>query len=283
MKFTKMHGLGNDFVVVDAISQRVVLTPAQVRAIADRRFGVGCDQLLLVEASSRSDVEFRYRIFNADGGEVGQCGNGARCFARFVRDHHLTRHDTIRVETASGDITLYLEPNGDVRVNMGPPRFAPPSIPLAASAEQAHYRFDLEGGTALELGAVSMGNPHGVLRVEAVDQAPVAQLGPQLESHPAFPERANIGFMQVMDRNHIRLRVFERGAGETLACGTGACAAVAVGRRWGLLDEQVEVQLPGGRLTIHWAGGEGDPLWMSGPAVSVFHGELDLAQLPRVR
>ena len=274
IKFTKMHGLGNDFVVIDAISQALALSGDQVRLLADRRFGIGCDQLLLVERPSRADADFRYRIFNADGGEVEQCGNGARCFARFVRDQGLTDKDAIVVETASGIITLYVEPDGEVRVNMGTPRFAPEQIPFVAEAEAEKYSLEVER-RPLAVGAVSMGNPHVVLRVEDLDQAEVASLGPKLESHPRFPNRVNVGFMQVLDRGHIRLRVYERGAGETLACGTGACAAVAVGRRWGLLDDEVTVDLPGGRLTIRWQGGDA-PVWMIGPATSVFEGEIEL-------
>jgi len=274
IKFTKMHGLGNDFVVIDAISQALALSGDQVRLLADRRFGIGCDQLLLVERPSRADADFRYRIFNADGGEVEQCGNGARCFARFVRDRGLTDKDAIVVETAAGIITLYVEPDGEVRVNMGTPRFAPEQIPFVAEAEAEKYSLEVER-RPLAVGAVSMGNPHVVLRVEDLDQAEVASLGPKLESHPRFPNRVNVGFMQVLDRGHIRLRVYERGAGETLACGTGACAAVAVGRRWGLLDDEVTVDLPGGRLTIRWQGGDA-PVWMIGPATSVFEGEIEL-------
>lgn len=274
VKFTKMHGLGNDFVVIDAINQPVELGAEQVRRIADRRFGVGCDQLLLVEAPGQAGVDFRYRIFNADGSEVQQCGNGARCFARFVRDKGLTDKDAIVVETASGIITLYVEEGGEVRVNMGEPRFAPESLPLRAAAEQPVYELELEGDS-IDFGAVSMGNPHAVLQVPDIERAPVRELGARLESHPTFPERVNVGFMQVINKGHIRLRVFERGAGETLACGTGACAAVAVGRRWGMLDDQVAVDLPGGRLTIRWKG-EGEPLWMTGPATSVFEGSIAL-------
>ncbi|HEY0720235.1 MAG TPA: diaminopimelate epimerase, partial [Gammaproteobacteria bacterium] len=263
LNFTKMHGLGNDFVVIDAIHQQVSLTPEQVRFLADRRFGIGCDQLLLVERASQPAVDFRYRIFNADGGEVQQCGNGARCFARFVRDKGLTRKDVIAVETAAGNITLYIEPSGEVRVNMGRPRFAPAALPFLAEREEDRYPIEVNN-IAHTIGAVSMGNPHAVLQVSDIDSAPVATLGPQLESHARFPERVNVGFMQVVSRDHIRLRVYERGAGETLACGTGACAAVAVGIRWKLLDETVAVELPGGRLTIRWAGGDA-PLWMTGP------------------
>jgi diaminopimelate epimerase len=274
LRFTKMHGLGNDFVVFDAINQSLALTAEQVRFIADRRFGVGCDQLLLVERASRPGVDFRYRIFNADGSEVGQCGNGARCFARFVRDKGLSQKNEIVVETASGVIRLYVEADGQIRVNMGEPRFAPQTIPFRAEAEADRYPIEI-GGQPHVIGAVSMGNPHAVLQVEDVDSAPVQSLGEVLESHPRFPERVNAGFMQVIDRGHIRLRVFERGAGETLACGTGACAAAVVGGRWGLLDEQVRVELPGGSLIIRWSGA-GQPVWMTGPAATVFEGTIDL-------
>lgn len=274
INFSKMQGLGNDFVVIDAISQAITLAPEQVRALADRRFGIGCDQLLLVERPRTAGVDFRYRIFNADGSEVQQCGNGARCFARFVSDKGLTDKDEIVVETASGIITLYLEGDAMVRVNMGVPNFAPASLPFRAAAESLVYELELEGDT-VRLGAVSMGNPHAVLEVADIEQAPVADLGPLLESHPLFPERVNVGFMQVISKNHIRLRVYERGAAETLACGTGACAAVAVGHRWGLLAEGVTVSLPGGELQIRWPG-EGEPLWMIGPATTVFEGTIAL-------
>lgn len=273
-QFTKMHGLGNDFVVIDAMRQAVHLSTEQVRLLADRRFGIGCDQLLLVERPLQSDVDFRYRIFNADGTEVGQCGNGARCFARFVRDQGLTTKDVITVETASGVIILYVEADGRIRVNMGAPRFAPEQIPFRA--EEECDRYDLEvAGQPYTVGTVSMGNPHAVLQVEDVDIAPVAGLGPAIEAHPRFPERVNVGFMQVVDRTRIRLRVYERGAGETLACGTGACAAVVTGIRWGLLGDTVEVELPGGQLTISWAGA-GQPVWMSGPVTTVFEGSITL-------
>jgi len=274
LKFTKMHGLGNDFVVIDAIHQQIALSSEQVRRLADRRFGIGCDQLLLVERPQQAGVDFRYRIFNADGSEVQQCGNGARCFARFVRDKGLTDKDAIAVETASGIITLYIEADGQVRVNMGKPNFTPASLPFSAEPEQRVYELSV-GGECLSIGAVSMGNPHAVLQVEDVTRAPVERLGPQLESHPLFPERVNVGFMQVLDKGAIRLRVYERGAAETLACGTGACAAVAVGHRWGLLADEVRVSLPGGDLTIRW-GGEGEDLWMVGPATSVFEGIIEL-------
>jgi len=274
LHFTKMHGLGNDFVVIDAIHQQFELTSEQVRFLADRRFGIGCDQLLLVEPASQPNVDFRYRIFNADGSEVQQCGNGARCFARFVRDKQLTDKDVIVVETASGIITLYIEPNGEVRVNMGTPRFAPASLPFIAEHEEERYPIEIDN-VAHTIGAVSMGNPHAVLHVSDVDTAQVDTLGPKLESHQRFPERVNVGFMQVVTRNHIRLRVYERGAAETLACGTGACAAVAVGIRWKLLDDTVKVDLPGGSLTIRWEGGTA-PLWMIGPATHVFEGIIEL-------
>ncbi|MCW8827719.1 MAG: diaminopimelate epimerase [Gammaproteobacteria bacterium] len=274
LKFTKMHGLGNDFVVFDAINQSVSLSTEQVRFIANRRFGVGCDQLLLVESAQQSGVDFRYRIYNADGSEVQQCGNGARCFARFVRDKGLSDKDAIVVETASGIITLHIEADGQVRVNMGKPDFNPAALPFRAEREQLVYEIPV-GDELLRIGAVSMGNPHAVLQVEDVTLAPVERLGPLLESHPLFPERVNVGFMQVVDKSHIRLRVYERGAAETLACGTGACAAVAVGHRWGLLADEVRVSLPGGELLIHWAG-QGGELWMTGPAITVFEGTIVL-------
>ena len=273
LRFTKMQGLGNDFVVFDGVRQRVTLSAAQCRFLADRRFGIGCDQILLVEPPRLAGTDFHYRIFNADGSEVEQCGNGARCFARFVRNQGLTDKTEIPVGTAAGPIHLFLEANDQARVNMGAPQFNPQRIPFLAAAEADSYDLEVDGQT-LRIGAVSMGNPHAVLRVNDLDQAPVARLGPLIEHHPRFPRRVNVGFMQVLDPGHIRLRVFERGAGETLACGTGACAAVAVGRRLGLLDEAVRVSLPGGDLRIAWAGGTA-PVWMTGPAVSVFEGEIE--------
>jgi len=275
LKFTKMQGLGNDFVVLDGIRQAVALTPELARRIADRHFGVGCDQILLVERPSSPAADFRYRIWNADGSEVEQCGNGARCFVRFVRDQGLTAKDEIRVETASGLIAPRLEANGEVTVDMGAPVFAPARIPFDSDSSSAVQSLDV-GGATLEITAVSMGNPHAVQVVADVDAAPVAAQGPQIEHHPRFPKRVNAGFMQVMDRDRIRLRVWERGAGETLACGTGACAAVAAGIRRGLLDTTVAVDTRGGRLTIRWQGGDNDPVWMTGPAVTVFEGELDI-------
>jgi diaminopimelate epimerase len=274
LHFTKMHGLGNDFVVLDGINQQVRLSAGQIRRIADRHFGIGCDQLLLVEAYDGDDADFRYRIFNADGGEVEQCGNGARCFARFVYDQGLTHKTTIPVITASGRIVLQIQPDGQVTVNMGVPELEPARIPFISEQRQTLYNLDMDG-TAVSLTAVSMGNPHAVLQVADIDTAPVAMLGPLLEKHPIFPNRVNVGFMQVVGRDHIRLRVFERGCGETLACGTGACAAVVAGRVQGLLDEQVSVSLRGGRLQIQWQG-EGQPVWMTGPAETVFRGTLTL-------
>ena len=274
LHFSKMQGLGNDFVVLDGINQHVALSPEQIRRIADRHFGVGCDQLLLVEAYDGDDADFRYRIFNADGGEVEQCGNGARCFARFVYDQGLTQNTTIPVMTAGGRIVLQIQANGQVTVNMGVPIFEPAQIPLISPQRQTLYTVDIEE-QAVAFASVSMGNPHAVVQVKALDSAPVATLGAQLESHPLFPKRINVGFMQVVARDRIRLRVFERGAGETLACGTGACAAVVAGCIQGLLDDSVTVDLRGGQLQIQWQG-EGQPVWMTGPAETVFRGTLRL-------
>jgi diaminopimelate epimerase len=274
LAFTKMHGLGNDFVVIDAIRQDVRLDPAQIRHIADRHFGVGCDQLLLVEPPRSPDTEFHYRIFNADGGEVEQCGNGARCFARFVRDQGLTGHDVIDVGTATGPIRLFIEPDGQVRVNMGPPRFAPAAIPFDAAETAPVYRLEREG-QGVVFSALSMGNPHAVLLVDDVATAAVETLGPWLQQHAAFPRGVNVGFLQVLGRGEVALRVYERGAGETLACGTGACAAVVAGIQRGLLEPRVQVRLPGGALVISWAGDE-QPVWMTGPAERVFEGRLSL-------
>ncbi len=274
LQFTKMHGLGNDFVVIDAIDQRVDLSAAQIRFIADRHFGVGCDQLLLVERPRSRDTEFYYRIYNADGGEVEQCGNGARCFARFVRDNGLTDNDTIDVGTAQGLIQLHIEHDGNVRVNMGAPRFLPSDIPFIADVETDLYALEVNGAR-YDIGAVSMGNPHAVLMVDKVADAPVEIVGPAIEGHPRFPNRTNVGFMEIESCDRIDLRVYERGVGETLACGTGACAAVAVGRRLGLLNDRVQVRLPGGELMISWHGNN-DPVWMSGPAARVFEGIIQL-------
>jgi diaminopimelate epimerase len=274
LHFTKMHGIGNDFVVFDATRQALTLTPAQLRFIAERRFGIGCDQILYVEAPKQDGVDFAYRIFNADGSEVEQCGNGARCFARFVRDHGLSAKEELVVSTRAGIIRLYLQADGQVKVNMGAPRFAPTQIPLAVTQAAAHYEIDIKG-ERLQFGSVSMGNPHAVLQVENTESAPVEQIGPLLEQHPLFPQRVNVGFMQVLDREHIRLRVFERGSGETLACGTGACAAVVIGQNWGVLGQNVDVALPGGHVQVEWQGGN-TPVWMTGPAVSVYQGMIEL-------
>lgn len=274
LTFTKMHGLGNDFVVIDATSQPIELTMEQIRFLADRRLGVGCDQVLLVERPRQPEVDFTYRIFNADGGEVEQCGNGARCFARYVRDQGLTRKDHIPVATAAGVITLHIEADGQITVDMGMPIFEPADIPFAADAQAEVYALEVEA-TQVEVSVISMGNPHAVMRVEQVDKAPIASLGPRIESHARFPRRVNVGFMQVVDRQHIRLRVYERGVGETLACGSGACAAVVVGRQRGWLDDKVTVSLPGGILKIQWPG-EGESVLMTGPAVSVFEGRIRL-------
>ena len=272
LNFTKMQGLGNDFVVFDAIHQQVDLTGAQCRHIADRHFGVGCDQLLLVEPARMAGSDFHYRIFNADGSEVEQCGNGARCFARYVRDRGLTEKDVITVGTLAGIITLYLQEDGSVKVNMGVPELEPANIPFVAEQSAISYAIEV-GAEILMLGAVSMGNPHAVLTVADVDTAQVERIGPLLERHPRFPHRVNVGFMQVCSPQKIRLRVFERGAGETLACGTGACAAVVAGRLQDLLDSTVTVNLQGGSLDIHWPG-EGEAVIMTGPATTVFHGRI---------
>jgi len=274
LPFSKMHGLGNDFVVLDGITQRVALTAEQYRFLADRHFGIGCDQILLIEKPTRHDADFRYRIFNSDGGEVEQCGNGARCFVRYVRDHGLTGKTEIRVETQSGIIVPRVEANGDVTVNMGVPRFEPPDIPFLTDHRAPIYLLSL-ADKIVEINALSMGNPHAVQMVDDVDSAPVTLDGPQIERHPSFPQRVNAGFMQVRDRGHIKLRVYERGAGETLACGSGACAAVVAGIQRGLLAATVRVTTRGGDLLIQWAG-EGRPVMMTGPAVEVFEGVIEL-------
>ncbi len=273
IKFTKMHGLGNDFVVIDAISQAVDLTTEQIIAISDRHLGVGCDQLLLVEKPTIAEAEFRYRIFNSDGGEVEQCGNGARCFALFVRQQGLTTNNTIPVETAGGLIELKIQ--GDqVEVNMGIPDFRPQSLPFLVDNQAETYDL-MVNGDEYAIGAVSMGNPHAVMPVDDLDSMDIETLGSSIEAHPKFPNRVNAGFMQIVKRDEIRLRVYERGAGETRACGTGACAAVAVGRLLGLLDDRVTVHLPGGDLSIEWPG-EGHELLMTGPATTVFEGKINI-------
>jgi diaminopimelate epimerase len=279
IRFTKMHGLGNDFMVVDLVTQKARFTPDKVRKLADRNFGVGFDQLLLVEIPDNPEMDFKYRIFNADGSEVENCGNGARCFARFVTRKRLIAKPTIAVETAKGPLYLTLTDDNQVQVDMGEPVLIPAEIPFQADQQQPSYPIEIEGGSiekqTLQISTVSMGNPHGVLVVDSVDNAPVESLGPLLECHPRFPEKANIGFMEIVDRGQIRLRVFERGAGETLACGTGACAAVVAGQLRGLLDSQVKVQLPGGRVDINWQG-SGSSVIMTGPATTVYEGRIHL-------
>ena len=270
LRFTKMEGLGNDFVVVDATRTPFTLQPDGIRRLADRRFGVGCDQVLVVEPA-RGSADFRYRIFNADGGEVEQCGNGARCFVVFVRERRLTDKREIRVETAGGFIVPRLEDDGEVTVDMGVPRFDHASVPFIDGTGEVDELLDVDE-TTVRVSVLSMGNPHAVQRVDDVDAAPVASQGPRIERHPRFPRRVNAGYMQVIDRATIRLRVYERGAGETLACGTGACAAVVAGRRHGWLDERVRVVTRGGDLTIDWPG-DGCPVTMKGPARTVFEGE----------
>ena len=274
LKFTKMHGAGNDFVVIDGVRQEIYLTPEQLRLIADRHFGIGCDQILLVKRSNNEEADFRYLIFNADGGEVEQCGNGARCFVRFVHDHKLTSKREIVVETKSGLISPRLEDDGRVTVNMGAPIFEAARIPFTSDSDAIIQPLEVNGET-VQITAVSIGNPHAVQVVADIEQAPVAVLGPLIERHPRFPRRVNAGFMQVVDRGHIKLRVYERGAGETMSCGTGACAAVVSGIRRGLLDNVVQVATHGGVLTIVWAGA-GAPVMMTGPAITVFDGEINI-------
>ena len=274
LRFTKMQGAGNDFVVIDATQARVHLSHTQIQHIANRYFGVGCDQLLMVETTETRGIDFRYRIFNADGSEVEQCGNGARCFVRFVVDKGLTDKREIKVETASGNLTLTLQDDGQVTVNMGAPRFAPAQIPFEAAAEATAYELPLQDDT-VTISAVSMGNPHAVMLVDNVHTAEVALLGPQIESHPRFPQRVNAGFMQVLNEHEINLRVYERGSGETLACGTGACAAAVSGIQLGTLQSPVKVHTRGGILTISW-NGSNSPVMMTGPADIVFEGDIEI-------
>ncbi len=277
LTFTKMHGAGNDFIVIDAINQDVRLGPEQYRQLADRRFGIGADQILVVERPDDGDADFRYRIYNNDGGEVEQCGNGSRAFVKFVTDKGLTAKTSIRVRTMSGVIAPRLEADGSVTVDMGAPRLDPAEVPFDAAGLAAHgTTWPLAvGARTVDVSVVSMGNPHAVQVVGDVDSAPVLEDGPVIEHHPRFPRRVNAGFMQVVHRHHIRLRVFERGAGETLACGTGACAAVVAGIRRGLLDSPVQVSARGGELSIAWAG-PGQPVLMTGPAVTVFEGTVEI-------
>ena len=274
LRFAKMHGLGNDFMVVDLISQRVHLTSEQIRKLGDRNTGVGFDQLLLVETPQSPDVDFRYRIFNANGEEVEHCGNGARCFARFVHDQRLTGKRSIAVQTCNGRIVLNMDSEQGVTVDMGEPVLTPKEVPFDAPTQENTYALEHNGET-YNIGEVSMGNPHAVLLVDDVNSAPVIELGSQLEQHPRFPKKANIGFMQIVDRKTIKLRVFERGVGETKACGTGACAAVVAGRQQGLLDDTITTHLTGGDLTIHWQG-PSHRLMMTGPATHVYDGQIKL-------
>jgi len=274
VKFTKMHGIGNDFVVLDMVTQTGRIRPERVRELSDRNFGIGFDQLLVVERPTRTDTDFRYRIFNADGSEVENCGNGARCFARFVYDQNLTGKHDIRVETASGIMELHLTNDHQVVVDMGAPILEPAQIPLAAEQFMPEYRRDLPELGEVRFGAVSMGNPHAVIRVDNIDTAPVEHWGPVIEHCEYFPNRVNVGFMEVVSEHEIRLRVFERGSGETLACGTGACAAVVSGQLRGWLQPGVKVRLPGGELFIQWDGQSS--VKMTGPAETVFDGRVNL-------
>jgi diaminopimelate epimerase len=282
LKFTKMHGAGNDFIVIDAINQHVDLSPAQWKLLGDRRFGIGADQILVVQKPDSDDCDFRYRIFNQDGGEVEQCGNGSRAFVKFVTEKGLTDKSSIRVQTMKGIITPRIEADGAITVDMGAPRFAPADLPFdpsgldgLASGADTLYRLELTAAPSVLVSIVSMGNPHAVQVVDDVDRAPVETVGPAVEAHARFAKKVNAGFMQIIDRGHIRLRVYERGAGETLACGTGSCAAVVAGIRRGLLDSPVRVSARGGELSVAWAGGDA-PVMLSGPAVTVFEGEISL-------
>ncbi len=274
VQFSKMHGLGNDFVVIDNVTQNVFFSKEKIQQLADRHFGIGFDQLLLVEPPYDPEQDFHYRIFNADGSEVSQCGNGARCFARFVKMKGLINRNKIKVSTKAGKMVLYLEKDGQVTVNMGVPEFEPTRVPMVANKQEKTYIFRVDERTVF-LGAVSMGNPHCVMEVDNVDTADVHEVGPLLERHERFPEGVNVGFMQIVSKEHIRLRVFERGAGETLACGSGACAAVAVGQIQGKLDKEVRVDLPGGSLRIRWQG-EDSALKMTGPAEHIYDGQINL-------
>jgi len=282
LRFTKMHGLGNDFMMVDLISQRANLHPQLIQELSDRKLGIGFDQLLTVRPPENPELDFKYTIYNADGSEAEQCGNGARCFLRFVRDEGLTTKSTIKLETNTGEITCKLEKDGNITVNMGQPVLQPAKIPFIADSPMITYRVPLEescgsdgDGEMIELAAVNMGNPHAVIRVDDVDTAEVERIGPIMESHPRFPERVNVGFMQVVSRKKIKLRVFERGVGETRACGSGACAAVVAGRLQGLLDDVVDVELLGGHLSLRW-GGDDDTVKMTGPACRVYEGRLQV-------
>jgi len=273
-RFTKMHGLGNDFVMLDGVSQKLIITPERAKHISDRNFGIGCDQILLVEPPKSSDADFKYRIFNADGSEVENCGNGARCFALFVRQRGLTNKRQIKVQTNSGDMVLHVREDDQVTVNMGEPILEPTQIPFQAPNQQTIYGLDIEGAR-YEISSVSMGNPHSVMLVDDVVKFPVHIMGPLVESHINFPKKTNAGFMQIIDKQNMKLRVFERGCGETLACGTGACAAAVAAQLRGLIDTLVHINLPGGQLIIEWQG-PGTPVYMTGPATTVFHGQMKL-------
>lgn len=272
--FTKMQSLGNDFVVMDGVTRPIALSPAHIAQIVDRHLGIGCDQLLVAERSGES-ADFRMRVFNSDGTEVGQCGNGARCFGRFLKEQSLTGADRVRVETLTTVLTVDVGLDDEVSVDMGVPEFDPGKIPFEAESEQSVYRLDLEG-QPVEISAVSMGNPHAVMVVDRIEEAPVNELGPRIEGHPRFPERANVGFLERVESGHVKLRVYERGVGETRACGSGASAAMAVGRRLGWLDDSVRVELPGGTVTCLWAG-EGATLTLKGSAETVYHGRIELS------
>ncbi|MFT5117835.1 MAG: diaminopimelate epimerase [Kiritimatiellia bacterium] len=274
LRFTKMHGLGNDFIVIDAINQRVNLSTEQIQRLSDRRFGIGCDQLLIVEAPKSPDADFYYRIFNYDGSEVENCGNGARCFAKFVRDRQLTGKSTIIVDTVCGRMSLQVQKDNLISVDMGVPILEPAAIPFRTNQRQTTYPLQLSD-RVITISAISMGNPHAVTVVENVATALIASQGAEIEAHSDFPNKVNAGFMAIKSRHEIDLRVYERGVGETLACGTGACAAVVAGRQQQKLDANVQVNLPGGILTIEWAG-EGHSVMMSGPATSVFHGQVSI-------
>ncbi len=277
LAFTKMHGLGNDFVVVDATRQPFAPSAAQARLLADRRRGVGCDQILVIEPAGAGGADFDYRIYNSDGSESGQCLNGARCVARFIADRGLSDQDRFRLRTRTTRIELQLLGDGRVRVDAGVPRLEPAQVPFTAPARALRYSVTVGDGAMLELGVASMGNPHAVMEVPDVEHAPVEAIGMALQHHPAFPERVNAGFLQVVDSSHAKLRVYERGAGETQACGSGACAALVVGRLWGRLGTAVELQLRGGPLQMEWAG-EGQPVYMTGPAATVFRGEIEWSE-----
>lgn len=274
LPFTKMHGLGNDFVVLNGLQTPIELNAEQIRFIADRRLGVGCDQVLMIETSESPAADIRYRIFNADGTEVEQCGNGVRCIGDYLRRRSLIDGNSVTVETNSGLVTIYLEGLDQIRVDMGVPLFEPADIPLASTQRKMQYHLSLSSAE-LEVMAVSVGNPHAVLLVEDIEQAPVSSIAPQIQQHSLFPESVNVGFMEIVDSSHIRLRVYERGVGETLACGTGACGAVAVGINTGRLGNEVDVELRGGNLAINWAG-EGQAVWMTGPATTVYEGQIEI-------